>query len=264
VVVVVAAEHERFWREELRALPPGCVLAQPENRGTAPGLLLPLLAILERDHDAVIAVFPSDHFVAREAVLASAVSAGLGDACHRQAEITLLGMEPDAPDTEYGWILPHGDCGPSRRVAAFVEKPDVAVARQLHVQGALWNSFVMAARCAALLELYRHRLPDLLRAFERAAPHASVAAGRDLYASLAACDFSRHVLQGAEDRLHVRNVRHCGWTDLGTPERLAQCLRQTVAASGDRGAVVDLRQAFAQQCQTTRSASGASSTALLR
>jgi mannose-1-phosphate guanylyltransferase len=261
VLVVVAAEHERFWRKELRRLPAWCVLAQPCNRGTAPGLLLPLLAILARDPEAVIAMFPSDHHVAVEQRLSAAVAAGLRDARSCGAGITLLGIEADGPETGYGWILPHAGSGQSRGVAAFVEKPDAAMAQRLHAQGALWNSFVMAAQGSALRELYRVRQPALLAAFERAAPHGSAAAAGELYDSLPLADFSRDVLQGAEQRLRVRAVPHCGWTDLGTPERLLRCLQQSGPARAARARVaIDLRQSLSPHAQEA----GASRAAMLR
>jgi hypothetical protein len=48
---------------------------QPCNRGTAPGVLLPLVAILDRDPEAVVLLLPSDHFVADEPALARSLRA---------------------------------------------------------------------------------------------------------------------------------------------------------------------------------------------
>jgi hypothetical protein len=45
---------------------------------------------------------------------------------------------------------------------------------------------------------------------------------RSLYERLEARDFSRHLLAGAEERLALMPIPPCGWTDLGTPERLAE------------------------------------------
>ena len=42
IVVVVSARHERFWKHDLRALPRENVIVQPEARGTAAGIFLPL------------------------------------------------------------------------------------------------------------------------------------------------------------------------------------------------------------------------------
>src|SRR5262245_39381555 len=69
IVVVVAEQHRRFWERELADFPPENIVVQPSNRGTAAGILLPLLTVLERDPGARLAVLPSDHFVVRESVM---------------------------------------------------------------------------------------------------------------------------------------------------------------------------------------------------
>src|SRR5262249_1834085 len=95
VVVVVAAAHERWWRCELAHLPPENVIVQPRNRGTGPGLLLPLLTVLERSPHATVAVLPSDHFVREEAALAGALRRALAAADVEPENAVLLGIAPD-------------------------------------------------------------------------------------------------------------------------------------------------------------------------
>jgi mannose-1-phosphate guanylyltransferase len=54
--VVVASQHERWWQPPLRLLPRSNIVCQPRNRGTAIGILLPLLSIMQRDPEATLAV----------------------------------------------------------------------------------------------------------------------------------------------------------------------------------------------------------------
>ncbi len=241
-LAVVAAEHGRWWRPQLSELPEDNVVVQPLNRGTAAGVLLPLLEVLDRDPEARVIVLPSDHFVAREAILQSALQHALADLARRGRGVTLLGVEPDGPVPDYGWILPGGRLpGGTLRVAAFVEKPDPAAASELMRRGGVWNSFVFAADAPALLGLYERRLPALLSTLRRAR-----AAGRrdDLaaaYAALAPSDFSRDLLQGVVDSLTVLPVADCGWTDLGTPERVARCIERLPARHETPAAMAGLR-----------------------
>ena len=234
-LVVVAEEHERFWMRELGHGPACNVLVQPANRGTAAGVLLPLLEVLERDPAARLALFPSDHFVERPAVLARAVRRALHAAQRLGRSVVLLGVVPDAPEPDYGWIVPGpGDVDP-RPVAAFVEKPPAEERAALELQGGVWNTFLLAARASALLGLYERRLPELLAAFRRARPHRSADAARDLYAALPAVDFSRELLMGSEAWLRLAVVPACGWTDLGTPERVERCRAHLALAGSRRG-----------------------------
>lgn len=250
-LVVVAEEHRAFWTRELADHPAENLIVQPRNRGTAAGILLPLLHVLERDPDARIALFPSDHHVAREELLEFSLLLALHALDERDSGLTLLGIRPDAPETGYGWIVPGARDGSLRRVERFVEKPDAALATRLMAQGAVWNSFLIVARGVALLELYERRLPALLAAF--LATFAAGPAGRAhrlerLYAGLGDDDFSRMVLQGNEERLRLELVPQCGWTDLGTPARVEACLaelaRRPRAPRGtERRAPLDLSQA---------------------
>ena len=227
VLVVVAEGHRRFWERELADLPPDNVIVQPENRGTAPGILLPLMHVLERDPEARIAILPSDHFVEREHVVAESLRLALGSLEEDTGSVTLLGITPDAPETGYGWIVPRRTSSLLAPVERFVEKPDAQGASALFSAGALWNSFLLAARGPALLELFRERLPSLLSGFQDAFGRRSERQARlaELYVELGTSDFSRDLLQESAARLRLAVVPPCGWTDLGTPERVAQCLR---------------------------------------
>lgn len=223
VVVVVAERHRRWWEREVVSLPCRNIVVQPDNRGTACGILLPLFSILQRDHAAQVAVFPSDHAVREEFVLERTMRATLRELCGD--ELVLLGIPPEYAEADYGWVVPAAD-GTSH-VAAFVEKPNPAEAEACLRRGALWNSFIFAARGSAMLALCDRRVPSLTAAFRTA--FASSVRGRTravarLYQSLDLVDFSRAVLQGSEPFLRLRVVPTCGWTDLGTPARVAKCL----------------------------------------
>ncbi len=61
-IVVAAAHHDRYVREQLGDRE-GRVLFQPRNRGTAPGILLPLTYVLALAPEALVVIYPSDHFV---------------------------------------------------------------------------------------------------------------------------------------------------------------------------------------------------------
>lgn len=265
IVVVVAEEHRRFWEPELAALAPENVVVQPRNKGTAAGILLPLLAVLERDPEARIALLPSDHFVAKEYVIESSLRLALESLDEAEGGLTLLGITPDAPETGYGWIVPRESDRLLRPVQRFVEKPASGVAAELFAAGALWNSFLFAVKGETLLRFYAERLPELRSAFERtfaASLDQRAALLAALYAGLEARDFSRDVLQGNERDLRLEIVPPCGWTDLGTPARVEACLatlREDPAAFQaplfrEGRAVLDLARALGQAVGRGRAA----------
>ena len=80
----------------------------------------------------------------------------------------------------------------------------------------------------------------------------------DWYDTLDATDFSREILQRSVDRMDMLAVPRCGWTDLGTPERVAACLASEgalppVVHNGASPAPVILSRAlFRLEAHTTR------------
>jgi mannose-1-phosphate guanylyltransferase len=228
--IVVAQEQARHWTRAVVDLSPHNIVVQPQNRGTAIGILLPLLHILRRDRHAKIALLPSDHFVEDEATLRIAMKHAFSTT---KDDVTFLGIEPDCADPELGYIVAGNHDGTGRhRIARFVEKPELRTAAALIGAGALWNSFILVASGQALLELIARRRPNLHAALEAAIESpSSERALCELYAALPTVDFSRDVVEGAEQRLTVTRVPACGWTDLGTPQRVAECLSRQRAAS---------------------------------
>ena len=230
ICTIVACQHRQWWSGQLQAVAPENIIVQPRNRGTANGVLLPLLIILERDPRARVILLPSDHHVRDEQQLTRALRCAAAPPEGDPADIVLLGIEPRTADAQLGYIVPRREAGRVyHRVERFVEKPDAAHAAALVYEGALWNTFIIAAGASALLELYARRCPDIIAAMRtviRGARCGPVLDGglEGLYRLLPELDFSRAILERQEQRLRVLPVPECGWSDLGTPARVAEAV----------------------------------------
>jgi mannose-1-phosphate guanylyltransferase len=231
ICVVVAEQHRRFWKPLLESRDSENIIVQPQNRGTAIGILLPLLHIAARDPEARIIVLPSDHYVRDEAVLGAHLAQALRQLDRPADEIVLLGMQPDEFDAELGYIVPgtmHVDG--LRAVKTFIEKPSESKARELMRTGALWNVFIMAARLQTLLQVFEGTMPGIVAAMRSAvaidASTRNPSATAALYRTLRDVDFSRDIAQKHESALRVLTVPPCGWSDLGTPKRVGQALQR--------------------------------------
>jgi len=223
VCTVVAAQHRQWWTSMLGLVRARNIIVQPHNRGTAHGILLSLLKIEDMDPDATVIVLPADHHLRKEEIMVGSLREAAELASSEPDAIFLLGIEPEDADAELGYIVPASRSrrGPSA-VLRFIEKPTQARARALIDQGALWNSFIMAAPVRALLSLFDAR-------FETARKAMQTLDGAQLdeaYQHLRSIDFSREVLAGNENSLRVLSVPRCGWSDLGTASRVESTLRQ--------------------------------------
>lgn len=227
-IFVVTKDHETFYREELSDADPYRVVEQPANRGTAVAIIVALLRVLQHDAEAVVAVFPSDHYFADNAAFAATVRSAIGVARKQTESLILLGAEPRCPEVEYGWIEPGAPTTnvgqpPLLRVNRFLEKPPLARARELMKTGGLWNTFVTVGHAGAFLELLRSTIPDAVVKIADALALNDLAGA---YRDLDTIDFSMAVLCREPHRLLVMPDAASGWTDLGNPDRVIETLIQ--------------------------------------
>jgi mannose-1-phosphate guanylyltransferase len=215
-LAIVNHAHLALARPQLVSLPVSNVLVQPRNLDTGPGILVSLLELARRDAEAVVAIFPSDHYVWAEAAFRRHVVRMTRVVDGRPDDIVLLGVGPDRIDVGYGYIVPGPRVGAAFRVAAFHEKPVRNVAADLIRRRALWNSFVMVGRVARFIELLRQVRPDDVArlAFSPADPIALGPA----YDGLPAWNFSRDFLARIPAQLVVTRADDLSWSDWGTPE----------------------------------------------
>lgn len=246
ICTIVAQQHRQWWSEsrELGRLPHDNLIVQPRNRGTGIGILYSVLHILAKDPEARIVMLPADHYVRDEAVLRDSLKLAIDRIEEGKDRPVLLGIEPDVSDSDLGYIVPGGpDAAGGQRVARFLEKPNEAVAQELIEQGALWNSFIIAATAQTLLNMFLPRYSAtvmemqiiLSRRLSLNLPAGAWPAVVDLYMRLPTLDFSRDILEDKVDKLCVVRVPPCGWNDLGTPRRVGQTLQQLKSKSTDAG-----------------------------
>lgn len=237
ICTIVAHQHRQWWSEclELNRMPHENLIVQPRNRGTGIGILYSVLHILARDPEARIVMLPADHYVREESVLRDALALALQRVEESKDEPVLLGFEPDASDSDLGYVVPGGpDPAGGQRVAKFVEKPNLEIAGDLIEQGALWNAFIIAATGQTLINMFlpRHAATVmemqviLSRRLSIGLPAGGWPALVDMYTRLPSLDFSRDILEDKVEKLCVMRVPPCGWSDLGTPRRVGETLQR--------------------------------------
>jgi len=225
IATIVSQNHQRWWNGLCGSLGDRLIV-QPSNRGTAHGVLLALLHILERDPAARILFLPSDHYVRDEQTLAAAMQSAVA---MDDDALVILGITPEEADPELGYIVQGSrEARGTYLVRRFIEKPESWLARRLVDVGCMWNSFIFVANGVALLRLFETHAPQAVERM-RAALREGDAAVNHLYDELTDLDFSRHILQRSEEQLRVLPVPRCGWDDLGTPRRLGKVLRRIPA-----------------------------------
>jgi mannose-1-phosphate guanylyltransferase len=210
------------------------------------------MRLCEMDPEGIVAFFPSDHYFSNDETFISHIDSAYAAAASNPEMVVLLGITPETPEVEYGWIEPGAPLGSPvsdsvYRVRCFWEKPDAMLASALMKRGCLWNSFVMVGHVRAFMKVIRQALPNLVEAFESARPSfaaaSETAALSDLYAGICATNFSQDVLSMYPHDLAVLRGTGLGWSDLGDPSRVLSILERkgVQTAWGDIPSDGDLR-----------------------
>ncbi len=167
--LVICNENHRFLvAEQLRQLDvlSGNILLEPVGRNTAPAIALAALHATAEGGDPLLLVLAADHVIQDTVAFQSAIRRAMPHA--ESGALVAFGIVARSPETGYGYIR-HGEPvgnaadGAAFRIAAFVEKPELAVAESYVASGEYdWNSGLFlfrASRYLAELEKFR---PDIL------------------------------------------------------------------------------------------------------
>jgi mannose-1-phosphate guanylyltransferase len=251
ICAVVASQHQRWWQKALAHLPAGNIFVQPRNRGTAFGILLGLINLEKRagEHTGVL-LLPADHFVSIDSVMAQSLMRITEYAIAEPEGVFLLGAEPEGAEEGLGYIVPwHSAASLPVGVYSFVEKPDQRQAVRLMNEGALWNTFIISGSVRSLLKLFEPVFSEEIGEFRAALANSSPAAKPSarlsaLYQKLSYVDFSKSILEHKAGSIQVLRLPACGWSDLGTPQRLEQTARAHCSAPELTHDYLDLTRQF--------------------
>ncbi|MBV9264550.1 MAG: mannose-1-phosphate guanylyltransferase [Acidobacteriaceae bacterium] len=149
-------------RKQLPEVPKQQIIAEPEQRNTAPCIALAAQILVEQDPEAVIGVFPADHLIQKEAKFRNFVKAAFRAA--ETSSVVVLGIQPRWPETGYGYIEFPRDVRPGSPdplpVTSFREKPDERTAKRFFERGNFyWNAGMFFWSASNVLELMRHHQP---------------------------------------------------------------------------------------------------------
>ena len=247
--LVVCNEEYRFiTAEQLRAAgkPASTLILEPMGRNTAPALTLAALASAEAD--PVLLVMPADHVVTDKASFQRAIEDGAQLAV--AGAVVTFGIVPDRPETGYGYIQA-GESGQhgARRIARFVEKPDLATAERYLASGEyLWNSGLFMLRASIWLKAIGHFHPDILAACESAMEKGSrdadfLRVDKTAFAACPSGSIDYAVMEKLPGDTALGVAAHvvpmsCGWSDVGAWDALWQVAEKDGAGNATRGDVM--------------------------
>jgi mannose-1-phosphate guanylyltransferase / mannose-6-phosphate isomerase len=194
------------------------VLAEPCARNTLPAIAWAVNQIQQRDKDAIIGVFASDHAIDNQTAFIEAWQTA--ETIAAQDYLVLLGIKPDAPATGYGYIQPSKQIAngnmPVFEVAQFVEKPDAETAKQYVQKGYLWNSGMFVFKASVFMQMLKQYQPEIASQLN----NMTAANFAETYTNFANISMDYGLAEKAE-KIAVVPV-DMTWSDLGSWESIYQ------------------------------------------
>ena len=170
ILVVTLARYQTSVLEIIPELSEENLLLEPYGRNTAPCITYATYSLLKRDPQAVMAIMPADNLIEEEASFRDILGEALAYAAAHDELIT-LGIVPDRPDTNYGYIQVVGGKNAWEqtrpvKVKTFTEKPDQQLAEIFLRSGEfLWNSGIFVWKAQVIRNELESYVPAITRLF---------------------------------------------------------------------------------------------------
>lgn len=164
IVIITGAQHQDSTRTMLsRFAKQATVVGEPVARDTAAAVALLTLIALRQDPEAIVGSFHADHVIADTEAFREAAEIAYGLAETRQTVVTIA-IQPTYPSTAYGYLdlLDDPELATSKRVARFIEKPDLANAEALLAKGNVaWNAGMFFFPAKVMAQHFATHLPEI-------------------------------------------------------------------------------------------------------
>jgi mannose-1-phosphate guanylyltransferase len=180
--VVTFGEYSEIVHQQVPALDPTNILAEPAGHGTAASIGLAATLIAARDPHAIMGSFPADHTIADSTGFQAALR--FAERIAQQGALITLGITPTYPETGYGYIqigqaLAHDSALTAHAVARFVEKPKLPIAEAYLRSGDYaWNAGIFVWRVDRILDEIRRHVPQVGSVLDEIGAAAAQTGGR--------------------------------------------------------------------------------------
>ncbi|MQR00802.1 mannose-1-phosphate guanylyltransferase/mannose-6-phosphate isomerase [Glaciimonas soli] len=227
---------EDEFREVNKAQLPTSFILEPFGRNTSAAIAAAALHVVKaHGEEAIMLVLAADHLIEHQESFANAVI----DAAElaQQGKIVTFGIQPDVPETGYGYIESEGN-----KVLRFVEKPSLEKAQEYLESGRfLWNSGMFCFKAGTMLQAMEQHCPEILAATKACIEQSRRAEGKGFAElELDAASFAQvpdsSIDYSVMEQSSLIAVVPCniGWSDIGSWSALGD-----LSAADDNGNRID-------------------------
>ena len=193
-------------------------ILEPFGRNTAAAVAAAGLQVeATQKGDVCLLVLAADHLVSDQAAFQAAVAKAQELA--QSGSLVTFGIQPDAPETGYGYIEADGN-----KVLRFIEKPSAEKAKEYVDSGRFfWNSGMFCFTVSGLLTQMREHCPEILAATQACLEKSRVAEGQGFKQVELDAESFQAVPEDSIDYALLEKSRDVsvvpcsiGWSDIGS------------------------------------------------
>ena len=192
-------------------------ILEPSARNTAPAIAAAALNVAQTyGEDALLLVLTADHLISDQTAFSNAVNRAVELA--EKGTIVTFGIEPNAPETGYGYIESDGE-----RLVSFVEKPNLETAEKYLDSGRfLWNSGMFCFSAKTMLREFEIHSPEILSSMIECLAESRTTHGKEFFQVKLNADKFKSIPNDSIDyaimeKTSQASVVACniGWSDIG-------------------------------------------------
>jgi mannose-1-phosphate guanylyltransferase len=219
-VVICNDAHRFLVAEQLRKSGEqhGGIILEPVGRNTAPAIALAALHATQHGEDPVLLILAADHLIKDIDTFHDAIAKA--EILANQGKLVTFGIVPDQPHTGYGYIKAGEAIAPGFGVQEFVEKPDMATAKDYVASGKYyWNSGMFMFKASRYLEELAKYAPEILNVCKTAIASETndldfIRIDADIFAGCPDDSIDYAVMEKTSSAVVV--PLDAGWSDVGS------------------------------------------------
>lgn len=215
IVSITNTKHSSNVRLQLETISDNIsILAEPLAKNTAPAIAVATKFIMTKEADPIILVVPSDHLIKNNKKFLSTVQKG--EKLAQEGYIVTFGIEPDYPETGYGYInvlkQPIHD---GYKVKEFVEKPDSVTAQKyVDAKTYFWNSGIFMFKASTMIEEIKKLSPEIYSVMEKFDFAATDKIDYNLFDKMPSISIDYAIMEKSDKIALVK--MESDWNDLGS------------------------------------------------
>ena len=216
------------------------ILLEPMSRNTAPAILWGILQLPPEKREEVVVILPADHLIQNQKLFLSYLQEG--EQLAKMDKLVTFGIQPDRPETGYGYIQSGKKLRIGYAVEKFVEKPNLQDAEKyIKDQKYTWNSGIFLGKGTTFIEEYKTSTPQLYAPFAKKEKEGKSLLKEENIAEIFNAIIGESIdyaIMEKSKQVAVLPIENIDWSDLGSWESIYQISPKDDSGNVIRGNVI--------------------------